>query len=163
MIDSTTAEKEIHNVISRTLNPQELIDIIYKGQSSPQDSRFSPIEDGGVFKYFSLQDLMSPFRGTTFYPAVEQDGKIVGISELEIKPKTTDTAWIKFLSVDPASRGMGHGTRLAEEIFRFAKEKSFSLEQSSYSREGYEKLKPIFNRLAQSYHVPFTDTDRIKI
>jgi GNAT superfamily N-acetyltransferase len=95
------------------------------------------------------------------FPVVKEGNKIVGLSELEKSPYTDKTFWIQFLSVDPKYQNKGYASRLAEEIFRFAKQEDYSLETSSYTEVGYEKLKDLFNKMAQKYSVNFIDKEKI--
>lgn len=136
------------------------MEIIYKGESLPQDNRFLPIEKGGVFKYFNIKDLISIHNEKKFYPLIELNNEVVALSELEESLNEQKSFWIKFVSVDPKYQGLGYASKLAEEIVRFTKEKGFSLESSSRSEEGYKKLKPLFNKLTEKYFVHYIDTDK---
>lgn len=144
---------------SKILTSQELIDIIYQGESIPQDNRFLSIDEDGVFKYFNPQDLFDNIKDKV-YSIVKNDKEITALGELEKNPYSQDTYWIKFLSVDPKYQGNGHASILAEEIFKFAKNNNISLESSSYTKEGEEKLKVIFKRLAEKFAVNFIDSDK---
>lgn len=149
-------QKENLFVSTKTLNSEELINLVYKGNNLPQDVRFLPVEEGGVFEYFSL---MHAGRENKF-PIIKEGDKIVGLSELEKSPYADKTFWIQFLSIDPKYQGKGYASKLAEEIFRFAKENDYTLETSSYTEEGYEKLKAVFNKLAEKYSVDFIDKEK---
>ncbi len=143
---------------SKIISPQELIDIIYQGEQMPQDNRFLSIDKGGVFKYFDPRDLFENIKDKV-YSIVKNDKEITALGELEKNPYSQNAYWIKFLSVDPKYQGMGHASILAEEIFKFAKNNNISLESSSYTTEGQEKLKTLFKRLAEKFLVNFIDTD----
>ena len=157
-IEIPKIEKKEEPVNVKTLSATEFKDRIYKGENMPQDKRFLPVENGGVFKYLLLSDLIRNYRnGNRFYPIVETKKEIAGIAELEKSPYQEKTLWIKFLSVDPKYQGNGYGTKLAEEIFRFAKEEGFSLEGSIYSDIGRERLKKLLSRLAEKFGVEFVD------
>ena len=149
--------KENLPISTETLNSEELINLVYKGNNLPQDIRFLSTEEGGVFEYFSLMHAGRENR----FPVVKEGNKIVGLSELEKSPYTDKTFWIQFLSVDPKYQNKGYASRLAEEIFRFAKQEGYSLEASSYTEVGYEKLKDLFNKMAQKYSVNFIDKEKI--
>jgi GNAT superfamily N-acetyltransferase len=69
--------------------------------------------------------------------------------------------WIKFLSIDPEFQNRGYASQLAQEVFSFAKRFGVKLETSSYSDDGYEKLKGVFNRLASEHGVQFIDKGKI--
>ncbi len=148
---------------TKVLSPQELKVLIYKGKCTVQDTRFLPDEEGGAFKYFSLESVTGNILrkdAKYVFPVVMEEDKIVGISELEMNPDDHKIFWIKFISVAEEARGRGNASKLAEEIFRFAKEKGYTLEGSSYSEDGYKKLKPVLNRLATQYEVNFIDKER---
>ena len=144
---------------SKIISPQELIDIIYKGKSIPQDDRFLPIDRGGVFKYFDPRDLFENVENKV-YSVIKNDKEITALGELEKNPYSQDTYWVKFLSVDPVYQGNGYASILAEEIFKFAKKNNISLENSTYTVEGQEKLKAVFKRLAEKFAVNFIDSDK---
>jgi ribosomal protein S18 acetylase RimI-like enzyme len=156
-IDNPVENKSI-TISTKTISGEQLIDLIYKGKSLPQDSRYLSFEKGGVFKYFDLAEL-SGLRDTNnlFYSLIEVDNKIVGLSELEKQPGNETNLWIKFISVDPQFQNRGYASKLAEEIFSFAKNNGFSLEESMRSPEGELKLKPKLRTLAQKYLVTFKE------
>lgn len=156
---SDKKETEPSYVSSRTLTTSELEELIYSGQSFPRDKRFLSTEKGGVFKYFDLDDITQIQRTERFFPVIEVDSKIVGLAELENKPNTELIYWLKFLSIDTNSQGKGYASRLAEEIFQFAYKKGFSIETSSYSQEGFQKLKPLLQRFSNKYNVNFIDKE----
>lgn len=131
----------------KILSSDELLELVYKGQSLPQDTRFLSVEKGGVFTYFSLKDVESIHGGTKYYPTVSVDNVIVGLAELEQDP-AEHNYWIKFVSVDPEYQGKGYASALIKEIFRFAKDGNFTLEPSYYSKQGSEKLKSVVERTA---------------
>lgn len=145
---------------AETISAHALIDLIYKGSGSPQDERFLPTEDGGVFRYFNLADAIHN-KENKFYSLIKVDDKVIGLCELEKSPFQEKTFWIKFLSIDPEYQNQGYASRLAEEVFRFAKQEDVALETSSYTtKEGYEKLKPLFIRLAKDFSVNFIDKEK---
>jgi len=146
---------------TETITSQELMEIIYKGKSLPQDKRFMPFDEGGVFKYF--------FPGTTtfgigglerniYYSIVNVNGEIVALGELEEDPYKEKNFWSKFTSVDPKFQGKGYARKIIEEKFRFAKEKGYSIQPSDYTEEG-EKLKRIFQECAKKYSVKLIETE----
>mgnify|MGYP003527977158 FL=1 len=42
----------------KIISDKELVDLIYQKKSFPQDNRFLPVDQGGVFKYFDLEDII---------------------------------------------------------------------------------------------------------
>lgn len=160
MDNQVDTEPKDPQITSRVLTSSEMIDLIYKGESLPQDPRFRAEENGGVFKYFNLRNLSDIHAEKRKYTLLEVNGLVVGVAELEDKSGHEDITWIKFLTIDPEFKGKGYGTKLAEAVFKYAKDSQRSLETSSYSQEGYARLKHIFNRLAEETGVAFQDTDR---
>ncbi len=153
-------KKENTPVTTETLTTNDLIEIVYKGEHTPQDNRFLSEKDGGVFRHSALEDI-SFHENEFFFPIIKVGEKIVGLSKLQKDPFKDKSLWIQFLSIDPQFQGNGYASKLADEIFRFAKREGYSLETSSYTEIGYEKLKSLFNRLAQKYLVSFIDKEKL--
>lgn len=145
-------------VITKTITIEDLIDLIYKGQSLPQDGRFLPVEKGGVFKYFNVSELDD--NSDKFYSLVFSEDIVVGLSELEVNPNSANSLWIKFISVDPKYQGQGYASKLIDEICKFAQEKGFSLEASAYSVDGEQKLKSRLIQETSKFGIEFLDTER---
>ena len=97
--ENTFENKEQIKVETKILSADELLEIIYKGTSLPQDSRFLPLGEGGVFKYFYPRDVagISRFPSKKLFPVAYEADKIVGLSELEQDPKDIQNFWIKFV------------------------------------------------------------------
>lgn len=146
-------------VKAETLTGQALFDLIYNGESEPQDSRFLDQNEGGVFKYFNINDLINIHqkREDLFYPVIKVDGKIVSICSLQKSPYEENLYWITEVSTDPFYQGKGYASHVLEETFRFAGEKGFDLEASTYSDEGSQKLKSVCRKLAVQYSVDFRE------
>lgn len=117
-------KRESFEVETRTLTADELEKFVYRNGRSP-DARFLDPEQGGVFKYFDLSKLTERrIAGRDlYYPVAEHEGEIVGLSELERASDEESVYWMTFLSIDPQYQGKGCASRLAEELFRFAKER----------------------------------------
>ncbi len=152
--------KENLVITTETINTNDLIDLIYKGDNLPQDNRFLPVENGGVFKYFDIKEL-SQNKKDKFYPVVKIGDKIVGLSELLKDPFNNKNLWVQFLSIDPEEQNNGYASRLAKEIFEFAKKNNYSLEASSYTEKGFEKMRPVFERLSKEYLVDFINKGKL--
>jgi len=151
--------KENPLVNTETVTGNELVDVIYQGDSLPHDERFLPSEKGGVFKYFDIRSLVEN-KKDLFYSIIKEASKVIGLSELEKIPNQEKQYWIKFVSIDPKYQGKGLASKLVEEIFRFARQEGATLESSSYSSDGYDKLKPLFNKFAEEFSVNFIDVER---
>ena len=125
------------------ISDKELVDRIYQKKNLPQDNRFLPVDQGGVFKYFHLEDIIganSYSETKKLYPNVSLGNEIVGLAELEEDPRNKANYWIKFISVDPKYQGKGYATLLINKIFEYAKENNYSLEPSFYSDEGEDAV-----------------------
>jgi GNAT superfamily N-acetyltransferase len=157
---SNLETKENLSVTTEILTTDALVEIIYKGKNLPQDKRFLSEEEGGVFKYPPLEGI-SFYEKDIFFPILKVGDEIVGLSKLEKDPYKNKNLWILFISIDPKYQNKGYASRLAEEIFRYAKKEGYSLETSSYTEIGYEKLKSLFNKLAEEYSVKFFDKEKL--
>ncbi len=145
---------------SAVLSGQDLFELIYQGDSLPKDSRFLRFEDGGVFKYFNIENLINPHRdrGNFYYPVVKVDSKIVALCELEKSPYEENTYWMTGVSVDKDYQGNGYASLVLEGAFKFAKERGVGLVGSRYSDEGSQKLKAVLSRLSDEYGVIFKES-----
>lgn len=157
---SKIENKEKLSITTETINTDDLIDLIYKGDHIPQDNRFLPTEYGGVFKYFDAGEL-SQNKESKFYPIVKIGDKIIGLSQLFKDPSNNRNLWIQFLSIDPEEQNKGYASKLAKEIFEFAKRNNYSLEASSYTEQGLEKMRPVFERLSKEYLVDFINKGKL--
>ena len=147
---NTFENKEQIKKESEILSADELLEIIYKGASLLQDTRFLPMDEGGVFKYFYPRDVtgISRFPSKKLFPVAYEGDKVVGLSELEQDPKDTQNFWIKFVSVDPKYQNKGYASELLRQIFQFAKDNRYTLQPSFYSGQGLEKLKKVIEKLS---------------
>jgi len=153
MKESMVENVESFPVSVETMSREDLGQMVYKGELTPQDSRFLPIDKGGVFKYFFADDLDNPFQSETIYQVVSVGDKVVGLSKLQLDPYKPNNYWIQFISVDPLFQGNGYAKKLAEEMVRFAKSKGCSLEHSMLSDEGREKIFGLVDFLAEKSEV----------
>jgi GNAT superfamily N-acetyltransferase len=159
-MENNLEQQESMEMRTKVLSPKELEDLIYQGTGTVQDSRFLPDKEGGAFRYFLLENVIGNILNEDseyVFPVIMEGDKIVGISELQRNPDNHRIFWIKFISIDPEYQGQGNASKLAEEIFSFAKQGGYILEGSSYNEDGYKKLKPVLNRLAIQYSVNFID------
>ncbi|MEI6352366.1 MAG: GNAT family N-acetyltransferase [Candidatus Nomurabacteria bacterium] len=158
---SKLEQKEKLPISIETLKTDSLIDLIYKGNKLPEDNRFLTTEEGGVFKYFELKDIQN-HKEDRFFSIIKVDEKIVGLSELLKDPFNNRNLWIQFLSIDPKEQGKGYASKLAKEIFDFAKEKGYSLEASRYTEQGMLKMRSVFEKLSGEYpEVVFINKEKL--
>ncbi|NCU41851.1 MAG: GNAT family N-acetyltransferase [Candidatus Moranbacteria bacterium] len=128
---------------------------VYKGSSVPQDPRFFPKEQGGVFQYIDFSQSLSDMRGEggVFYLCAENSNVVVGIAELEKDPNDKFIFWLKGISVDSLYVQRGVATILIENVLQYVKDENVSLKVSSYSSEGEEKLRKKIEELAREKQV----------
>lgn len=141
------------------LSQQALAEIIYQGEHLPKDKRFLRLEQGGVFRYFHINELFDK-TSEKFYPYIKESSEIVALCELEKDPSDEMNFWIKFISVDPKFQGKGYATKLIETIMEFAKEKGVKLEASMYSEIGNERLKSVLHREADKLGIQVKDREK---
>lgn len=155
-------QKENSPVSTETLTKAELLNLIYKDESEPQDKRFLPTKDGGVFKYLYLPDIISSLnpQKEILFPVVRVGDEIVGLAQLEKSPYKENCYWVSFISVDPAYQGNGYASKLIEEIFSFAKKENISLKASSYKEDGFLKLKDKLKQEAEKTGVVWEDEEK---
>lgn len=129
---------------------------------------------GGGFpikKYKDLQDRIKYFHWDDFnnemysaglkdkiirYFIYYQDNNIRGILKLQQDIETnSDILYITYLSVDPRYQKLGIASKLSEEAFKWCKENNKTLKPTLYSKIGFEKLKPLWYKLADKYNVNF--------
>jgi len=81
-----------------------------------------------------------------------RDGdKIIGIAGIEKNPYDSTEYWVKHYSVDPEYRNLKVGTRLVDEVFRFANKHGMSLKRSSPSEMGKRYLSKPIDRAKERY------------
>lgn len=148
-------EKEVEKIKTKILSSSELIKHIYQGKNLPQDSRFLSSDKGGTFKYFDLKELVDNQNQSNqkIFPIVEMNNEIIGLSELEQDPNNLTNFWLKFISIEPTHQGKNYSKKLIEEIINFTKENNYSLEISSYTKQGELKIKKNIEQIAKENNV----------
>ena len=161
MEQSVIEQKEDSHVSTETLTKASLLDLVFKGESEPQDKRFLPTEEGGVFRYLYLPDIISSLnpQKEPLFPVVKDGDEVVGLAQLEKSPYKENRYWISFISVDPTYQGKRYASKLVEEIFNFAKRENVSLQASSYKEDGWLKLKDILKREAEKTGIEWEDEE----
>lgn len=99
-------------------------------------------------KYFNC----SEFEKETHIVAYEGN-RLVGNIALQISPYSPRTMWMKQVAVLPDVQGKGVATMLIEKCMEFVGNMKFKLEVSSFSEEGNEKIRKVFERKALEYKV----------
>lgn len=153
-------EPKREEITTEILTADQLKRTIYQGGSLPQDNRFLSTDEGGVFKYFFVQDLINPTKSEMYYPVVKVDGVIAAMGKLEKDPYKKDNFWLSFVSVDPEYQGKHLATKVCEEVMQFSVQHKNTLELSFFTEVGYLKLSPVIHRLVEKYDVKLIGEDR---
>lgn len=155
-------ESIYNNIITYT--PDEFYKYIStNGPDGEFDPRFLRKNDGGakVFKYYQYSDYSGygiNENNTIFFGIFEND-IMVGLVRIYLNDdnKEQNIWWLTYLCIDPEYSSKGYASKLADYIFKYFKDHNYTFETSSYTEEGFVKLKPLFNKLALKYGVPFID------
>ena len=119
MLETTLAnEIKIDDVRITTISSADLIERIYQGDSLPQDEQFLSTDNGGVFKYLDLGELVQD-PDSSYFSILELNQKIIGLSELKKNPNNDKNFWLMFISIDPKYQGKGYSHKLIDELFSF--------------------------------------------
>lgn len=136
------------------------------GPNGGFDPRFKRKNDGGnkVFKYYDYADYNSMYvkEHNTKFIGIFENNIMVGLVNLYLNKDNADKNiwWLRYLCIDPLYENKGYATQLVDYIFKWFKQNNYTFETSSYTEAGFVKLKPLFNRLALKYDVPFIDKDK---
>ena len=136
--------------------------ILHNGPNDTFDPRYLLKNDGGnkVFKYYQYSDFQQEPKNVFFF-GLEYDNKLISLAHIRKNPRIENTYWLTYLCVDQIYEGKGYASILAEHIFKWYKQNNLQFESSSYTEQGYIKLKPLFNKLALKYDVKFIDKEKL--
>jgi len=147
-----------------------MFDIVYPKGGGYPEPRFRRVSNGGVFKYFFPTDLQKYSEDMSkvvesdksqYYQVVKSNDLIIGVSKMERNPYIEEKVyWISYVSVDPDFQGEKHASKLVEEIFRFAQQEGITIETSSYTKDGWEKVRHLIKKFSEQYKVTIIDKDR---
>lgn len=113
-----------------------------------------------VFKYFSYSDFQVEPQNVKFF-TIKINDVIIGIAHIRKSKNKENTWFLSYLSIDPKHKNKGYASMLSEYMIKWFKDNNINFETSSYSEEGYIKLKPLFKKLTKKYNVQFIDKERI--
>ena len=83
---------------------------------------------------------------------VARDGdKIIGICGTQPSPYDNTVLWVKFVSVDPEHQNQGVATLLLKDLFQRFDGSNLTLEMSTYTKQGEERIKHIVARLKNKH------------
>jgi GNAT superfamily N-acetyltransferase len=144
-------------------NGSEFYEYISKnGPNGTFDPRFMRKNDGGekAFKYFSYSDYqISPNNVKIF--VIKINDIVAGMAHIRKSKNKENTWFLSHLSMDSSYTNKGYASKLSDYMFRWFKDNGITFETSSYTEEGYIKLKPLFNKLATKYGVEFIDKGKL--
>lgn len=149
-------KESVNSFIIKEFDADEMYKYITR--SGKFDTRFAKTRDDGknVFKYFDYSDYQLVSIGVRFFGLIV-DNIIVALAHIRKSPNDENTWWLSYLCVDPIYEGKGYASELSDYIFKWFKKEGLTFMSSSYTEQGMIKLKPLFNRLAIKYNVPFID------
>lgn len=110
--------------------------------------------DKALFLTEELEDRIEFFNTETvpnrnFFIAVDPAKKIVGlIAFVEKSFFKEDCLGLAYLSIDPEFRNRGLASKLATELFNYARTQSKGISISWYEPMGEQYLKPVMQRIA---------------
>lgn len=115
---------------------------------------------GGYKLPDSLMNFPFGGHGDVKYSIAAADGHIVGIVKIW---KSTYNNYpfhsISYFKVADEYQNRGYASKIADEVFRFAKQNNLKLGVHDYTKDGNKKLKKLFNGKTEEYGVEFIDTD----
>ena len=132
------------------------------GPDGEFDPRYLMKSDGGnkAFKYYQYSDYQKEPENV-YFMGLMLDNIIVALAHIFKSPYQENTYWLSYLCVDTQYEGKGYASILADNMFQWFKENNLQFETSSYTEQGFIKLKPLFNKLAIKYDVPFIDKNKL--
>lgn len=146
------------NIRVETFDCEQMEKLIYGSDGTPQDKtifdriRFFSSED---FKWISNDNK-------PYYSVLFDKDKIIAVAKIgyySMNSEHENDYSISFFSIDIEYRNNGLSHLLADELFRFAKEKGLDIRTSTYTYVGYLKIKPLFNKYSEKHGVKFLDRD----
>jgi len=137
------------------LTAKELEDIIYKGESLPQDPRFFSTEEGGVFRFFRPKNCLND-QDKKIFPIIKENNLIVGLAELEQSWFEDGVIVVKNVAIDYKFQDKKYGINLLDKIFQYARDNKLALQLSSYVNKdkdegSHNKIKHIIKQMFKKY------------
>ncbi len=149
-----------NNTYCKIFTSEEFRDQIYTDHKL--DPRFQNKMSGGekVFKYMQLQYDFDYKEKEVYFFGLFFNDIIVSLSHIRKSPYIENTYWLSYLCTDPLYSSNGYASQLSEFMFKWFKDNNLQFESSSYTADGMIALKPLFNKLALKYNVPFIDKEQ---
>lgn len=152
-------KENLNNIKIDILDNKRFITEIVNNDNYKYQYKFLLKADGGkkAFKYYMYDDYR---KDDVYFFILFLNDEPVAMSHIEKSPYIDNTYWLSYLCVDPNFEGNGYASILADKMFEWFKENNLQFETSRYTEIGFVKLKPLFNKLAQKYNVPFIDKNK---
>jgi GNAT superfamily N-acetyltransferase len=144
-------------------NGDEFYQYISKnGPNGTFDPRFMRKNDGGekAFKYFSYSDYQIEPNNVKIF-VIKINDIVAGMAHIRKSESKENTWFLSHISIDPLYENKGYASMLSNYMFKWFRDNNINFETSSYTEEGYIKLKPLFNRLSLKYDVKFIDKGKL--
>lgn len=152
-IDMIITRKVVASIIRKVLK-EELEGVHTKTISQKEMQKLE--WDGKV----ALDKFFTGGIGDIHFPVVMVGDIVVGIAKIwKGTMKKYPFHAISMIAIAPEYQGKGYATMLVDEMFRFAKEKNLTLGVYDYTKDGWTKLKALFNEKAKQHGVRFIDTE----
>lgn len=157
--------EEIKDLTFKVFTDAELYELLIDRNAKNPWKRFDSLN--GI-KYFRPDDIF-PYLAKEdekhIYFCSMHKNKIVGMIKLKVGGTeslfhTGWKNWICFISILPEYQGKGISRKLIQAMFKYAKEKKLNILSSSYSNEGFIKIRKVLREESKNYSVDFLDTDR---
>lgn len=117
------------------------------GSSIPDRTRESENKD----LYKRLHYMIPQYLDDEEVLIVEDGRRIVGALGLQKSPYDDNVYWIKYVEVEVAYQNQGISIKLIKAAFEFAREREADLTNSTYTPQGAERIKKIFDRISKEF------------
>lgn len=160
----------IENLTFKTLEDSELYEMYIDRNTEDPWYKLDQLKTEN-FKYFKGENIFPYLPASDekhiFFCAIDND-KIIGLIKLKIGGKDSLyypgwKNWICFIDILPEYQGNGISRKLTQMMFKYAEINSLDILTSGYTKEGFERVKKIFNEESKNYNVKFLDDrDRVE-
>lgn len=156
--------ESVSNIKLDIYNRDEFYNYVYTHKNGEMSGRFKYRNDMGKkrFRYMQLDHDFKEFKNEpVYFFTIKENDLDVGIAHIRKSPHIENTFWLSYLCIDPYYENKGYATKLSTFIFEWFRDNNYQFETSSYTEAGFVKLKPLFNRLAKKFNVPFIDKGKL--
>lgn len=161
------SEVTVENLIFKVFEDAELYELLIDRNAKNPWKRFEALKK---IKYFS--DDIFPYLAkkdekNIYFCSMHKD-KIVGIIKLKVGGDESLfyagwKNWICYVSILPEYQNKGISRKLIQLMFKYAKEKKIKILSSSYTSEGFKKIRKVLREESKNFGVDFLDNDRTMV